>query len=529
MMAWARQQTRIYLGNAGSVRDFRTQLRGNRAPIYFSIYLFILFLFSLFAYGSIASMGERSISELQMMLYGYYQSILGVLEGLVMLVAPVLAATSIVAEHQRKSLDLVLSAPVTPKYFFVGKLISGYRYVWMLMALSVPVTATCVVLGGATWREVLEAYLILSLHALVYTAIALPIGMMAQKAVGAVIWSLIAVGLYGGIANAFGWGMGGAWSMVSAMGGAPTNEMPPWMTMAPFTFGLSLGTHSVLFGVPVPNWLLSIGIHLLLVKIIVMGAGSAMSRYGAAETKGLRIFGLILLGVITYFIAGGAMLVSGMGASMGGGMGVPGRGDADGFILVWQIIGPSAFLMPFLPHILAWSALAERKYGPDRLLVFRNTFKGGSGGGVPYVISLIATILVAVATAYLIAGVDPTPAGMIRGVWALTAWLVIIGAGRLASAVNRGELDASRKLFVVFLIAWMLMPLPVMLIFDGIMRSDPGTSGWWAFYGLNGLFSSNLSLVTASGAINVVLGGILLYSAEQKRRARGLIEVSQIS
>jgi hypothetical protein len=524
MMSWVRQQGRIYLGNAGSVRDFRTQLRGNRAPIYFTIYLFVLFMFSLTAYAAIESFGERSVSELQTMLVGYYHGILTTLEGLVLLVAPVLAATSIVAEHQRKSMDLLMSAPVTPKYFFVGKLVSGYRYVWMLLALSLPVTATCVVLGGATWTEVLEAYLILSLHALVYTAIALPIGMMAQKAVGAVLWSLIAVGAYAGLANLLGFGIGGMSTMMSMAGGIATNEMPPWLTLAPFSSSAALGTHCTIWGTAVPNWLISIGLHLILVKGIVMGAGSAMGRFGAAETKGLRIFGLILVGLIVYFLSSSALAVS---AGASGSLGTP--VDVDGYILGWQVVLPSIFLMPFAPHILCWGAFAERKFGPDRLLVFRNMFKGGTGGGVPYLVVMLAVILGAVVIAHWSVAAEPSMNGLLRALWAVSAWVVIVAAARFASAVNKGELDASRKLFVVFLIAWMLMPLPVLLVLDAAMQSTPGEMMTWAFYGLSGIFCKSQDMILASGLINIVLGSVLLYSAEQKRKVRGLIEVSQVS
>src|ERR1044072_9677517 len=112
-----------------------------------------------------------SMTDAQHPLKGFYNKIIYLLSTVMWLVAPALTATAIVSERQRKSLDLVFSAPVSPKYYLVGKMLSSYRYVWMLLVLSLPVTAACVVLGGAVWSEGLAAYGLLSLPGVIYTAI----------------------------------------------------------------------------------------------------------------------------------------------------------------------------------------------------------------------------------------------------------------------------------------------------------------------------------------------------------------------
>lgn len=522
MRAWLLEQKRSYFGNAGSVRDFRTQLRGNRAPIYFSLYLFVLFLFAIIAYAAIEMQGNRSVSELQGMLYGYYQSILATLEGLVILIAPILTATSIVSEHQRRSMELIQSSPVTPKYFFVGKLVSGYRYVWMLLALSLPVTATCVVLGGASWSEVLEAYLVLSLHALVFTAIALPIGMMANKAVGAVLWSLIAVGGYAGLANVIGW----AQSM-SAMGsmfmGGSSREMPPWIMLAPFSSNLALGTHCTLWGVQVPNWILAIGLHLIIVRLIILGAGSAMGRYGAAETKSLRIAGLVVLCLVSFSIAY-------FTSSTFSGFGMPAGGnDPDGFIPGAFYFILSLLLIPFVPHLLCWSSYSERKFGPDRPWVFRSVLKGGSGGGIPFVTLWMGLLALSLIGAWAMVLFPLNEMGLIRMGWVATVWLMIIAIARLACAYNVSDLDTARKIFVVMLVGWVLAPLPILIGIDTAMGMVPGENMYWALYAGAGLFTRNVGILAACGLLNIVIGGYLLYISEKKRVVRSLIEVSQLS
>ena len=144
MTAWIAEQKRVYFGNASSVRDYRAQLRGSRPVLLWSIYLGILILFVLLAYANIVAQGTQSVTVVQSQLKQFYKSILWMLEVMVALIAPVVVTMSIQSEVQRKSIDLVTTSPVSPKYFLVGKVLSGYRYVVMLIFLSLPVWAAAV-------------------------------------------------------------------------------------------------------------------------------------------------------------------------------------------------------------------------------------------------------------------------------------------------------------------------------------------------------------------------------------------------
>ena len=175
VMQWIKAQKSIYFGNASAVRDYRAQLRGVRAALFWAAYLGLMIVIVTISYSAIVSQGERSVTVIQGELQQFYMSVVGLLEAMVALVAPVIVAMSIQAERQRKSIDLVMSAPVSPKYFLIGKVFSGYRYVLMLLFLSLPISAAAVVLGGVTWREVLVTYLLIASHALLYIAISLPI------------------------------------------------------------------------------------------------------------------------------------------------------------------------------------------------------------------------------------------------------------------------------------------------------------------------------------------------------------------
>src|SRR5579885_1647378 len=199
---WAKSNFGVYFDNATSRRDYRAQLRGNRAIILWTVYLIVLIGLAMIVYSMSVEAGVTSVARAQATLQDFYQAVMMILGFMVILVAPALAATTIVMERERRSLDLVFSAPVRPKTLLVGKMISAYRYTWMLLVLSLPITAVCVVMGGATWLEVLFAYALLSLHAMLYSAVALAISAIASKPTGALVWTYIAVGLYSGFAGA---------------------------------------------------------------------------------------------------------------------------------------------------------------------------------------------------------------------------------------------------------------------------------------------------------------------------------------
>ncbi|MEA2552748.1 MAG: hypothetical protein QOJ65_924, partial [Fimbriimonadaceae bacterium] len=154
---WARENFAVYADNATSRRDFRAQLRGNRSFILWMIYLAMLIGLGMLNYSQSVDRGQVSVVQAQAWLQNFYEMIMVLLAAMITLVAPALAATAIVIEKERRSLDLLFSAPVKPKVLLVGKMLSAYRYTWMLLVLSLPVTAVCVVLGGATWSEVLAA------------------------------------------------------------------------------------------------------------------------------------------------------------------------------------------------------------------------------------------------------------------------------------------------------------------------------------------------------------------------------------
>ncbi len=80
---------------------------------------------------------------------------------LLALIAPILAAPSIASERERRSLDLLMTSPLTPGEIVQGKLLSAIVYLLLLSVSSLPIFAVCFLLGGIGWREIATTFALL--------------------------------------------------------------------------------------------------------------------------------------------------------------------------------------------------------------------------------------------------------------------------------------------------------------------------------------------------------------------------------
>lgn len=84
---------------------------------------------------------------------------------LVALMSPSYAAGSITGEKERKTYELLISAPMQPGVVMVGKLLSSLTYLALLILSSAPLMVLCWLLGGISINEIIMAYAVLTLAA----------------------------------------------------------------------------------------------------------------------------------------------------------------------------------------------------------------------------------------------------------------------------------------------------------------------------------------------------------------------------
>ena len=501
-MAWLSETWDTYFANATARRDFRTQLRGAKPILLWSAYLILLIFVGMTMYAGLESGGEQSIATLQSSLKGFYQTIVMLLSGTIIVIAPALTAATIASERQRRSLDLVLSTPMQIKHYLVGKLIGSYRYTWMLLLLSLPLVSMCVILGGATWLDVITTFFKLSLFGLLFTAIGLLISVLAPKPVSAVVYTYATVGGYifltWAISDAFG-----PWS-------GPTSFLT---TLNPFYIAFDYDPYYGMMPAPENTCLFLTIFVLVACKFLLLGTASAMSRYGSAETKSFRVHSLVLACLIGFLVSYYATSPSAAVTSMT----PPPTSTVTPYLYgdeIGTLICYFAVLIHWItPFIACSSATAERRNQPDGFFSFRKILMATPASALPFMLSLVLLFALGVVGGLLATGsvFELTPlldatmwsAGFLTFIWSLC---------RLASSMNK-DLTNTRGTAMFLIVCALLIPVPI------LMALSQDTPNIWLIYPLNAVFDNTWGRQLA-GFVMFVAGLAIAYVASWNRKAQ---------
>jgi ABC-type transport system involved in multi-copper enzyme maturation permease subunit len=496
---WLRQTRRTYFGNAAAQRDFRVQLRGNRSMLLFGLYLAILITVAYFKYGEIANNATISVVQAQRELRDFYTLIVSLLAGMVAIVTPGLAATTIVMERQRRSLDLVFSAPVAPRYYLVGKIIAVYRYIWMLLILSLPVTAACVVLGGASWSDVLTVYGMLSVHGLLFAAIGLLMSTVSSKPVAAVVWTYIAVAGYLFAST----GAGASYSYRPMMSGG---EVPFIVGLSPFSAIFTVGTYTPLYGYHVPNYLLASLAILVGVRLCLLGAGSILSE--GRETANLRIHWMLLAAAISFGCC--YWLVSAGGYASMSSTTAFGSSDPHAAVLGYGLFWVLTPLVLAIPTLAAYGEDGFLRQRVNGWFDVRSTFDGTPAGALPYILAVIlATSVFGLIGITAAGGKLPSALFAVYVAYAMGFWGLFWAIARVASSYGIG-LKAARTAVVASVVLLIALPVPFLSAVSAQSFGREESSAW-DFYLLRPVLMFNhyrpeIAIVYGIGLVTVALG-----------------------
>lgn len=467
VIPWIERLRFTYFGNATAKRDLRSQLRGNQALLLWGGYLGVMIVMIAIAYNQALEPEMLSVSIVQARLHEFYNALMIMLSVVICVVTPAMTAGTIVVERQRQSLDLLFSGPIEPKYLLVGKMMSSFRYTWMLLVLSIPVTAVCVVMGGATWAEVLIAYILLSLSALVFTSIGLTISCITNTPAAAVIWTYLTVAGYLIFI-----------SSILAVFGAPvastafrTGNMPWFIGIVPFAVVQAAPSVGTVFGHEVPGWLLVVLYSLLVCKLMLVGAGSALSPARSKETLSLRIHGLVYTGVLMYLLS--YTYCSALSAGSFSGSSMATYGDVHQASLALFRIMSMFFviLFPVLPNIVCYGPDGGFKFSNDGRFNLRKVFTTSPSGGLPYLLLLFVSMVIGICAGWIIALNSAPSSELLIGMLYVASYVFMLWAmGRGASSFSR-TVKASRLLLFGMVIALVGVPLPVLGILEGVMQT----------------------------------------------------------
>jgi ABC-type transport system involved in multi-copper enzyme maturation permease subunit len=416
------------LGNPVIGRELRVRVRVGRAYMLQAFYLAFLILIVALAYQ--AAIGDnpdlRNPVRVQEALVEFYRIVMSMLVALIALIAPALTANAITLERERKTMDLLLATPLTARQLLVGKLIGSFAFIVLLLALTLPVSAVSVLLGGVSFPELLKAYLLIACGGLVLCAIALFSSVYARNSTLAVLWSylrvagfLLATGVLIALQETLAFGAFGG------RGAGALNLAFPQVLLNPFAAPFVADMQVDFVRWQVPAWIVGVVICLLFTRLTLTAAARKVGLYDkdvlpSARRQLLLLFPLnMLLCVLPLLARGGA----------------GGIGGAEFAILVIVLLCVAPFLV-----LAAWIAPfgqdGDAPCPDDGMFKPTRMFTAAPSGALPFL-------------------------------W--TAWLLIVGAF-LFTLYWSGALAAVDALFWSFLVATLTYFTGVWMLFWGIGR-----------------------------------------------------------
>jgi ABC-type transport system involved in multi-copper enzyme maturation permease subunit len=449
------------LGNPVIGRELRVRVRVGRAYLLQAFYLAFLILIVALAYQ--AAIGDnpdlRNPVRVQEALVGFYRIVMSMLVALIALIAPALTANAITLERERKTMDLLLATPLTARQLLVGKLLGSFAFIVLLLALTLPVSAVSVLLGGVSFPELLKAYLLIACGGLVLCAIALFSSVYARNSTLAVLWSylrvagfLLATGVLVALQEALAFGAFGG------RGAGALNLAFPQALLNPFAAPFVADMQVDFVRWQVPAWIVGVVICLLFTRLTLTAAARKVGLYDkdvlpSARRQLVLLFPLnMLLCVLPLLARGGA-------------------GGAEFAILVIVLLCVAPFLL-----LAAWIAPfgqdGDTPCPDDGVFKPSRMFTAAPSGALPF---LWTVWLLTAGALILVLYQSGIPAIMDPLLWNYLlsmliyftgVWMLFWGIGRYCSVMLRARsLATARALTLVVITGVIAIPVIIDLMF----------------------------------------------------------------
>jgi ABC-type transport system involved in multi-copper enzyme maturation permease subunit len=155
--------------NPVAMKELRGRMRGRRAFVVLSLYLFVMGSFVTLVYlAFISSTGGISAVTARDAGKGIFAAVLVVQGFLVTFIGPSFTAGAISGERERQTYDLLQTTLLSPSAFVLGKLISALSYVFLLVFTSIPLQSLAFLLGGLSVAELIISQVVMVVAAVVF-------------------------------------------------------------------------------------------------------------------------------------------------------------------------------------------------------------------------------------------------------------------------------------------------------------------------------------------------------------------------
>ncbi len=461
-------------------RELRVRVRFGRSYLLQSAYLAFLIMMAMLLFVNLSELGfEANPVIIQQSLISFNSSVMGILATLIVLIVPGLTASAVTLERERRTIDLLLATPLTARDLLTGKLVGSVAFVVLLLALTLPISAVSVVVGGMTILELLTIYFLMAMSAMVLGAICIALSSYFNRSFAAIIWSYLAVFAFLGATTLVSFFQVEAFFTGSNRLLSIGAVLNPWF--APYIANTSLEV----FGKQVPVWVVAPIFCLALTRLVLTASARRVGLYDRDVMPSLRRQGLLLSGLLGYLsilplASGGAAGVA-LGrfevAIIGMLLALLASGLAMGIAL---FTAPSHDGAPPVPTPPAWfrfrTMLRAHSSGTlNYLLVYWLLFMGGFTLGLQ---PLWVTMTV---DQWFLLGTCAVYFGCL--------WLMVWAVGRLAYALLPAPTTLNVRILTLVVVAGIIV-LPVMIhmlfFFD---FSESPILEWWVFSALADVYN----------------------------------------
>ncbi|MCW5932671.1 MAG: ABC transporter permease subunit [Fimbriimonadia bacterium] len=460
-----RGSIRQLLANPVIGRELKIRVRLTRS--YWLQGIFLLFLLGLVLLAYTTTVGNQvsmNPFEAQRYLQEFYRIILLTLISLIALIAPALTAASITSERERKTIDLLLTTPLQARDLLAGKLIGSVAFILLLLALSLPASAVCVLLGGATFGELLKTYWLVAMSGMLISAVALSCSTFNSQSGRAVFVAYLSVALllmfsapFIGIAVGFR--------------GAGNECYMPLAAINPYAAPWIADTVVPMFGYQIPTWIIGTLIILALTRLMLTSCGKQVGLYDVDPLPSLRRQGIFLSALLVF----STLAAVPFGAANRDTMMTGGVITA---ILLASLIGLT------IPWVSTWGMRNSKMELPDGWYKPLRAFRASPAGALPFLHFWFLLLCAAGLAAYY-AKFSSLPDLDIVGFCALVGLNFVTffwAIGRFGSILGR-QIILSRMLAIGFAMIIVLLPVMIsMQIYDSNQLADSPLFNIWVFF-----------------------------------------------
>ncbi len=169
------------------LKELRGRMRGARAFVVLTVYLLLLGAFTALIYVAVAESalavgGQVNMGEIGRTLF---TGIIGIEMMLVAFIAPAFTAGAISGEREHQTYELLRTTLLAPSKLVLGKLLAALFYVLLLLLAAVPLQSIAFFFGGVAETEVILAFVILFVTALLFCTMGLYFSSRARRTMSA--------------------------------------------------------------------------------------------------------------------------------------------------------------------------------------------------------------------------------------------------------------------------------------------------------------------------------------------------------